>query len=159
MSDVNKQQRAKAVYDTLCAAIEARDWTYRKEEEKLLVFFGVNGKDLPMRFIMTVDVGRQLIRLLSPLPFEFSDEKRVEAAVATTAVNFLLADGSFDLSLQRGACWFRLTASFAESDIGEGLFQHMISYSCVAVDAFNDRLEALAKGEMSLSEFLKVIEP
>ncbi len=159
MDDVNLQQRAKEVFDTLCAAIEARNWVYKKEEEKLLVYFGVNGNDLPMRFIMTVDVERQLIRLLSPLPFEFPEDKRVEGAVATCAVTYLLSDGSFDLSLQRGSCWFRLTASFKESTVGEGLFQYMISYACAAVDVFNDRLEALSKGTMSLNEFLTAIQP
>jgi len=146
--------RAKEVYDSLCAAIEARDWTYTKDEEKLMVHFGVNGDDLPMRFVIMVDAHRQSIRLLSPLPFDFPEDKRIEGAVAMCAATYPLADGSFDINIQTGSCWFRQTASFRESKIGEGLFQYMISYACAAVDVYNDRFEALAKGELTLQEFL-----
>ena len=41
MSDENKMIRAKEVYNTLCTAIDNRDWNYEKLEEKLVVHFSV----------------------------------------------------------------------------------------------------------------------
>ncbi len=151
-------ERAKKVYEDLCAAIEARDWKYAKEDDKLLVQFGVNGDDLAMHFLILVDIEAQYIRLLSPLPFEFPEDKRVEGALAACAMNMPLADGSFDFDLKTGRTWFRQAASFRESTIGDALFQYMISYACGAVDLFNDRLEALATGKITLPQFLEEID-
>ena len=154
MVDEKKMELAKQVYQTLCEAIERREWNFGKDEEKLLVHFGVSGDDIPMQFILIVDAERQLIRLMSPMPFKMSESKRMEGAIATCAASFGMADGSFDYDLSDGTIVFRMTASFRESLIGEGLFQYMISCSCAMVDKYNDRFLALDKGIMSITDFI-----
>lgn len=155
MENATKYELAKQVYETLCAAIDRRNWNYGKDEEKLLVHFGVSGEDIPMNFILFVDADRQLIRLMSPLPFKMSEDKRVEGAIATCAATYGMADGSFDYDLSDGEIVFRMTASFRESTIGDGLFQYMISCSCAMVDKYNDVFLAIDKGLMSIADFLK----
>lgn len=154
MVDEKKMELAKQVYQTLCTAIERREWHYDKDEDKLLVHFGVNGEDIPMQFILLVDAERQLIRLMSPLPFKMSESKRMEGAIATCAASYGMVDGSFDYDLSDGTILFRMTASFRESLIGEGLFQYMISCSCAMVDKFNDKFLALDKGLIDISDFI-----
>lgn len=154
MVDEKKMDLAKQVYQTLCEAIERREWNFGKDEEKLLVHFGVSGDDIPMQFILIVDAERQLIRLMSPMPFKMSESKRMEGAIATCAASFGMADGSFDYDLSDGTIVFRMTASFRESLIGEGLFQYMISCSCAMVDKYNDQFLALDKGIMSITDFI-----
>lgn len=154
MVDEKKMELAKQVYQTLCEAIERREWNFGKDEEKLLVHFGVSGDDFPMKFILIVDAERQLIRLMSPMPFKMSESKRMEGAIATCAASFGMADGSFDYDLSDGTIVFRMTASFRESIIGEGLFQYMISCSCAMVDKYNDQFFALDKGIMSITDFI-----
>ncbi len=154
MVDEKKMELAKQVYQTLCDAIERREWSFGKDEEKLLVHFGVNGDDIPMQFILIVDAERQLIRVMSPLPFKMSESKRMEGAIATCAASFGMADGSFDYDLSDGTIVFRMTASFRESLIGEGLFQYLISCSCAMVDKYNDQFLALDKGIMSITDFI-----
>lgn len=154
MVDKKKMELAKQVYQTLCDAIERREWNFGKDEEKLLVHFGVNGDDIPMQFILIVDAERQLIRVMSPLPFKMSESKRMEGAIATCAASFGMADGSFDYDLSDGTIVFRMTASFRESLIGEGLFQYLISCSCAMVDKYNDQFLALDKGIMSITDFI-----
>ncbi len=154
MVDEKKMELAKQVYQTLCEAIERREWNFGKDEEKLLVHFGVSGDDIPMQFILIVDAERQLIRLMSPMPFKMSESKRMEGAIATCAASFGMADGSFDYDLSDGTIVFRMTASFRESLIGEGLFQYMISCSCAMVDKYNDQFLALDKGIMSITDFI-----
>lgn len=150
-------QKAREVFAELCAAIDARDWHYEKDEDNLSVRFGVTGADLPMKFMIAVDAKRQVVRLLSPFTSVFPEDRRVEGAVAACAMTYPLANGSFDFDVQSGTCWFRQTASFRESKIGGGLLQNMISYTCAAVDLYNDRIDALVKGELSLREFLESI--
>lgn len=154
MAEEKKMELAKQVYHTLCDAIERREWNFGKDEENLLVHFGVNGDDIPMQFILIVDAERQLIRVMSPLPFKMSESKRMEGAIATCAASFGMADGSFDYDLSDGTIVFRMTASFRESLIGEGLFQYLISCSCAMVDKYNDQFLALDKGIMSITDFI-----
>ena len=154
MTDAMKMEHAKQVYGILCDAIDRRSWKYGKDEEKLLVHFGVSGDDIPMNFILVVDADRQLIRLMSPMPFKFCQDKRMEGAIATCAASNTMADGNFDYDLSDGEVVFRMTASFRESVIGEGLFQYMIDCSCAMVDKYNDLFLAVDKGLLSIADFL-----
>ena len=155
MADENNMALAKQVYETLCAAIEKRDWSFEKEEEALIVHFELNTEDFPMQLILIVDAERQLVRMFSPLPFKISEAKRAEGAIATCAVTFGLADGSFDYDIVDGTIAFRLTASFRDSVIGEGLLQYMISCTCAVVDKYNDKFFALEKGVLGIEDFIK----
>ena len=155
MIDEKKMELAKQVYQTLCRAIEKREWKYDKNEEGLIVNFGVNGDDVPMQFLILVDAERQLIRVMSPLPFKMSESNRMEGAIAACAASFALADGSFDYDLSDGTVLFRMTASFRESLIGEGLFQYLISCSCATIDKYNDQFLALDKGIVSITDFIE----
>lgn len=154
MIDDNKMNLAKQVYQTLCDAIDNRGWKYGKDEEKLLVHFGVNGDDIPMNFILVVDAKRQLVRLMSPLSCKMSENKRMEGALATCAASYGMANGNFDYNLSTGEIVFRMTASFRGSVIGEGLFQYMISCACAMVDQYNDQFLAIDKGVLSIADFI-----
>lgn len=154
MIDEKKLELAKQVYATLCAAIDKREWNYQKDEEELVAYFGVNGDDIPMQFILVVDAERQLIRVMSPLPFKMSEAKRMEGAIATCVASYGMADGNFDYDMSDGTIVFRMTASFRESLIGEGLFQYLISCSCAMVDEYNDQFLAIDKDLISITDFL-----
>ena len=154
MVDESEVVLAKKVYDTICAAIERREWEYQKDDERLVINFGVNGDDIPMQFIMVVDVERQLVRMMSPMPFKMAEDKRMEGAIVTCVANFGMVDGSFDYDVADGTIVFRMTASFRESVIGDGLFQYMISCSCAMVDAYNDKFLAINKGILSVEDFI-----
>lgn len=154
MSDEMKMERAKKVYNTLCTAIDKRDWTYDREDEDLIVRFNVSGEDIPMSFILIVDADRQLVRLLSPIPFNMGEDKRMEGAIATCVASYGFINGSFDYDLEDGSIVFRLTQSFRGSDVNEEVLQYMISLSCSVVDNYNDRFMALNKGLLSITDFI-----
>lgn len=146
---------AKQVYDTLCEAIENRGWKFERKDQELYVYFEVSGDDIPLSFILAVESERQLIRVISPLPFKMSEEKRTEGAIAVCAASYALLDGNFNYKLSDGKIVFEMTSSFRESLIGEGVFQYMISYACVVVDKYNDLFLALNKGVLSIDDFIK----
>lgn len=154
MADATLMARAKEIYGTLCDALDARKWKYSKDEEKLVAYFGVNGEDIPLQFIIFVDAERQLVRFMSPLPFKMCEDKRMEGAIATCVANYGMVDGSFDYNLADGAITFRMTASYRESEISDTLFQYMISCTCVTVDKYNDQFMALDKGAISIADFV-----
>ncbi len=155
MADEIKLENAKKAYATICAALDARNWTYNKDEELYLVRFGVNGDDIPMQFVIFADVERQLIRLASPLPFKMSEAKRVEGAIAACVASYGMCDGSFDYDISDGSIVFRMTASYRDSVIGEGLIHYMVSCTCSTVDKYNDQFLAIDKGVMSIADFIQ----
>lgn len=153
--DELKLEKAQEVYNTLCAALDARKWVYDKHQEDLVVTFGVRGDDLPMRYVVGVDADRQLIRLSSPLPFQMKEDKRVEGAIITTVATYAIADGCFDYDMTDGEICFRLTAPFMECEVREGLFHHLISLANHLVDEFNDKFMAVNNGLWSIKDFLE----
>ena len=155
MEDEKNIAFARTVFTTLCAAMDHRNWKYSKDEEDLTAHFTVSGDDIPMQFILVIDAKRQLIRLMSPLPFKMSESKRIDGAIATCVASYGLADGSFDYDLSDGQIIFRMTASFRESLIGEELFNYMIDCSCVTVDEYNDKFLAIDKDLLSITDFIE----
>lgn len=155
MADHKQLMYAKEEFYTLCRALDNIGWTYKKGDDDLKIMFGVNGDDIPMNFLVIIDADRQLVRILSLLPFEMNDDKRVEGAVATCIINYALADGSFDYDVETGHIMFRITASFRESLLGEELFKYLVSIACHTVDKYNDQLSNLNDGKITLSEFIE----
>lgn len=149
-----KMIRANEVYEKLCAAIEARDWTYEKKEEDLVVVvFSVRGEDIPMHFVIKVDASRGLVRLTSPLMHHMPEEKRIDGAIASCAASFGLADGSFDYDLSDGSIAFRMTATYRDSEISEEMLRYMISCACHIVDSYNDKFLMLSLGKIDVDAF------
>ena len=149
-----KLARAQKVYQTLCAALDARNWKYKRDEENLRITCSARGDDLPMEINIAVDSNKQLIILLSHLPFIIPEDKRLDVAIATSVVNNKLVDGSFDYDITDGHMFFRMTSSFIESEIGNELFDYMLMCSCYTIDEYNDKFLMLGKGKMSIQDFL-----
>ncbi len=149
-----KLTRAKKVFETLCAALDKHNWHYTKNEENLSIDCSAQGEDLPMDINIRVDTDRQLIMLLSHLPFVISEDKRLEVAIATSVANNDMVDGSFDFDVTSGHMFFRLTSSFIESDIGTELITYMLMVSCSTIDAYNDKFLMISKGMMSIQDFI-----
>ena len=154
MAEANEMALAKTVYGDLCAALDRRQWKYQKHEDDLVVTFGVAGEDISMEFVLAIDAQRQLLRVFSKLPFVVPEDKRMDLAIATCVASYGLADGSFDYDIATGNIVFRLTASFRESKIGDGLFEYLVGCSSAAVDAYNDKFFALCKGLITINDFI-----
>lgn len=155
MADQKQLKNAETVYKTLCETMDDRGWKYEKDPEKLIIHFIVTGEDIPMHFLVHIDPERELIRLLSQMPFAFSEERRMEGAIATCQTNYKIADGNFDYDFKTGDVYFRLTSSFRESLISKDLLNYMVGISCFAVDDFNDKFLMIEKGVLSIEDFLK----
>ncbi len=148
---------AKSAYDNLCAIFDANNWKYKKDDDALTLGIGMNGDDIPMYFEITCDADRQIISIISQLPFKMDEDKRIEGALATSYINYVLSDGNFDYNVLEGDILFRLTASFRESLIGKSLLEYMLELAICMVDQFNDSLLMLSKGQLSLEEFIEKI--
>ena len=155
MDDREKTIHAKEVFDSLCERLDSKDWKYSVVDDEYIIRFEVNGNDLQMNFTFLVDEDRQLLRVYSRIPITVPKEKTMDVAVATCIANYDMIDGSFDFDMTKGEIFFRMTATFRDSEIGDGLFDHLVQYSIYAVDKYNDRFFGLAKGMIGINDFLE----
>lgn len=157
MADERKIKRANQVYRSLCDMLDSKDFKYNRHDEDLTITFTMVGDDLPMQFVMKIDVERELIRLFSPLPVTFEKDKIYEGILSTNQANFCLADGSFDFDVMAGKVSFRMTSSFADSLISKDVFQYMIDMASCTIDDYNDKMLMLSKGAMTIEEFFEFV--
>lgn len=158
MSEEKELKQAQTVYKALCEMLNERDWHYEKDEENLAIKCGAQGDDLPMEIIVEVDRKRQLVSLLSQMPFAVPENRRTALAVAVSQANNGMVDGSFDFDYLSGRIVFRMTSSYRESLIGKQLFEYMLSCACFTIDEYNDKFLMVAKNEMSAEEILDFIK-
>ena len=154
MDELN-MAKAREMYDVLCRMMDNKGWHYEKEEEDLIVKSGVKGNDFPIEFIIRVNPRNELVSFFSKLPFNVEEDKRIDVALAICAVNYWLADGSFDYDLSDGSILFRLTSSYKESTLGEALFEYMVIVSAATVDNYNDKFFMMSKGMMTYQQFIE----
>ena len=151
----DKKFNAQNVYNALCAMLDEKNVEYKKHEDDFIVDFTVVGEDFPMQIILNVDAERELIRLLSPIPVTFGDDKRLDGAIATCQVNYSLVDGSFDYNYKKGTISFRMTSSYIDSIISKDLLRYMVGVAGYTIDEYNDKFVMLANGELPLETFLE----
>lgn len=158
MSEIKNLEQAKATFETLCKTLDNQKWPYERDEEKLFVECGAQGEDLPMKISVNIDADRMIAILISHLPFVIQEDKRLDVAVAVSAINNVLADGCFDFDISSGHIFFRMTNSFIESKISEEVFSYLLLCSCKTIDDFNDKFLMLGKGMMSIEQFLASLD-
>lgn len=146
---------AREAYKTVCAALDEMDWSYQKDEEKLMVSFGVNGDDIPITVGIVCNLDLQALQFISFLPFNAPSHRMAEIASAICVINYRLAIGSFALNLNDGTIMFRLGSCFRETLISAELVRSLIYLTCSTVDESNDNLFALCNGEMTLKDILQ----
>ena len=156
MSD--KYEQAMRVFEDMCSLCDEMEIKYERHEDKMYINFTVVGDDLPMRMFLFINPEREMIRLLSPMPFSVPEDKMAEMAMAVCAANLTLMDGSFDYILEEGNIDFRLTASYIDSIIGKELFRYMIAVSANNADRYNDKFLMLSKGVITLEQFVESIQ-
>lgn len=144
---------AQGVYQTICDMLDSINFHYDRHDEDLVITLTVNGDDIPMNMIFSVDAEREVVRLFSPMPFKTEEDKRTEMALAVAIANYGLINGSFDYDLSDGEIRFRVTASYRDSILGKDLFRYMISIASSTTDDYNDKFLMLNKGMLSLEQF------
>lgn len=147
---------ARRVYDRMCDLLpDSGIKNFTKNEEKLNVRFTVNGDDIPMDFVMRVVPGSQLISVLSFMPFDFKEEKMVDAALAVTAINDNILNGCFCLDMSDGTTYFNVYNSYIGTELSTDLLRYLIGISVNTVDDYNDRLLALHRDIITIDDFIK----
>ena len=152
-----EMSQASIAFDILCETLDDMGWTYTKDPDKLTIYSGASGEDIPIDLRIEVDPDKQLVSLLSLLRFEVPESDRIELALAVCTVNHILVDGNFDYNVFDGKIIFRLTSCIKNTIVSKELFKYIILVSCKTVDDYNDSLYMLSNKQIDLSQFEKKI--
>ncbi len=156
MANEVNMTKARQVYQGFCAMMDSNDWNYNKNEEELIIEAQARGDDLPMKLTIKVDAERQLVRVLSPLPYTIAKDKRLDAAVAVSVVNNAVVSGYLDYDIAEGHLFFRMVNSYRDSLLEQEVYKFLLYAACQTIDSFNDQLLMLSKGIISLEQFIKL---
>ncbi len=111
-----------------------------------------------MEISMEVDAKRQLVVLLSQMPFGVAENRRAALAVAVSNANCNIVDGSFDYDYLSGKIGFRMTSSYCGCVVGKEMLDYLLVCSCGTIDYFNDKFFAVAESDMSFDQILGNIQ-
>ncbi len=156
MSDEKNMKVAQSVYESICQMFDDMDFKYERHDEDLVISCTVRGDDFPMEILFFVHADREIVQLLSPMPFHISEDKRVDAAIAVAVANYGLINGSFDFDMSDGEIRFRVTQAFMDSILGKEVFRYMIAAASSSIDKYNDRFFMLNKGMMTVEQFIEM---
>ncbi len=153
MADMQKE-RARAAYEAFAKGLEAMDWKFSRKDEDMVIKCGARGDDLPIDLFIKMFERLQLVQVFSPLPFTVKEDKRLDMAVAMAAVNNKIVDGCFELDISDGTALFRMTYRYPDELPNAEVVQYLMLCTCQTVDEYNDKFLMLAKGMLSLEQFI-----
>lgn len=159
MEERLKREQATTVFQRFCDYLKQNDWKFETStsDDDCIIYTGIQGEDLPMRLVIRINIKRQLIMVLSKLPFVMPSDKRLEGAVATSIITNSLADGSFDYDLKDGEIVFRLTTNIRGGLISDETFEYLLMVSASTIDDYNDKLFMISKNKMSIDELYALV--
>ena len=156
MANENNVNKAKKIYATMVKALRKKDWKFDEKEDELLIVSGCKGDDLAIPFVFKVDPMRDCLTFRSPIPVTFSEEKRVEGAVATCVANRGMVFGHFDYDIEDGEISYTMSDSYLDCEVGEDFFMNMMMVAINTTDRYNDRFAALASGVIDIKKFIEM---
>lgn len=148
-------KQTKEVFELVCQTFDDRGLKYERNDEEMFVICRGRGDDLPIDIGVFVNPRARVISLLSPLPINIAEDKRIEVALAVCTANHGLVNGSFDYNIGTGAISFRAVNSYLDTVPGKSLIDYLISIVIRTVDDYNDKFLAVSTGMMTVEQFIE----
>ena len=151
----------QSLYKKFCEFADSIGLKYRRNDEEFSIGTGMQGDDLPMTFRIVVDDEPLRIWIWSLLPVKMKDGKQMAAcSIAVHAINDKIFFGNFDMDPEDGSIGFEMTNIFEGCTVDDStvVFGTMLAIVTKNVDDYNDKLAALAKGEIDIEEFRDLID-
>lgn len=150
-------ERSAQIYQQFKTHLDAHNLKYTPHDDDMVITLTAQGDDFPIPVIIRVLQEREVVRISSPIPGEFPEDKRIDAAVAIATINFQLLNGAFLLDMSDGSVQYRVCQSYHDNDISDEQIVYLISIVFRTTDEFNDPLFMLSKGFISLEQFIEKI--
>ena len=152
---MDKLERATQLYQQLKDHLDAHGIKYTPHDNDQVITLTAQGEDFPIPLIIRVIGEIEILRISSPIPGNFPEDKRIDAAVAVATINDQLMIGTFTLDMNDGSVAYRICHNFHDNDISEEQIRYLITAMFKITDDFNDSLFLLSKGMITLDQFIE----
>lgn len=155
-----QKKAAEKVFNTVVKHLDNMEFVYEQLEapgDDYMLRLEIKGEDLPIVIFIVVDADRGIIMVKSPEFATFPPDKLDIAAKAVCAINYVIADGSYALSLEDGSIMWTITSCFRGSLVGEETIAYLMGASLFTLDHYNDRLLMLKMGALDLDTFVGML--
>ena len=152
---MGKSSKGIQVYEIFKKYLDDNKIKFEAHDDDLVLTMTINGDDLPQPTMIVVIDDREVIQIISPIPGNIREDKRVDAAIAVSVANDQMINGCFDFDISNGRIQFRLAQSYSGMEPSEELIKYMIGVTFFTTDNYNDKFFMLGKGMMSLEEFIE----
>ncbi|MBO4391219.1 MAG: YbjN domain-containing protein [Lachnospiraceae bacterium] len=150
--------KGEELYNQVCNVLKKKNWDPECNPDDLVVSVSIDGEDLPISMNIRIKERLEAISIFCLLPFDMTEEHRMDVAAAINFVNSTLDEGSFDFNIQTGDVGFRVTALYgAQCIIGDELIDHLTEVAVSNLNRFTALFFALSKGMISLEKFLEAM--
>ena len=149
---------AREVFRTMRRVLNARGLTPDSsdiDEGRMIISIEVEGHDLPQPTFIDVNDKYDIIRLISPIPGDIPEDKRIDAAVAVVVANNGLPEGRFDLDMSDGEITYTVEHYYKGGEFTEETGDHLLGTCFIITDMYNDKFFMLGKGLLSLEKFIE----
>ena len=143
------------VYNKFKNHLQSKNFKFDAHDDDLVIFLTVHGEDLPQPTLIKVYDDRNVVQIVSPIPVKMPEDKIIDGAAAVTAANYGMLNGCFEMNMSNGEIRFRIAHNFEETGISEKTVQYLLALTFLITDKFNDRFFMLAKGVLSLEQFIQ----
>ena len=145
---------AKSVYQAIASALDKQQYRYKSDPDNLCFYLGFSTDCLNIELHISIDPQHEVFHFISILPFTFPEDKLLEGAMVATIANHNLIHGNFDFDFSTGNMLFKLTNYYLNGYINEDCVVSLLEITLHTVNQYDDQFLAVAKGYMSISDFI-----
>ncbi len=150
-----KIEKAKNIYGKICEMLDSFNLKFDRNDEKFMINCAMQGDDLPITINMQVNAEKELIHVLSYIPVEVPEDKRIDMAIAVSVTNSKLVDGNFDFNVKEGSLFFKMSNCYIDSTVGIETLKYLFICSIQTIEDFNDKFQMLAEGKLKIDYFIE----
>ena len=146
---------AQKVYQAFIDHMTKKGFHFDRHDDDLVISMIAQGEDLPQPTIIRVLAERDIVQIVSPIPYNIPDDKRQEAAVAAAVANYGIINGSFDFDIRDGEVRYRITHYYGDTEMTEKQVEYLLQCIWFTTDNYNEKFFMLGMGKMTLQEFIE----
>ena len=143
------------VYEDICRTLAEEELSYDRNDEKLIVSCDVRKDGYPITVHFIVFPEKEIVQIMSLVPFRIAEDKRIEMALAIVDINNGFVIGSFDYDLSDGSIMFRMSNCYDDCELSSTVYKAMLYTTVGTVSKYSDDFLMLNKGMISIEKFLK----
>lgn len=154
----SNEELAEHALKMLCKAMDNNGYRYDYNRGIFQLQSSFNGTNMEIHICVDIDPKRNVATLTSTMPYTVESADKDVMARAAAMVSDSVISGGIDYYEETGKIDFRMTMGYGTDKVNADFFDYMVGASLSTIDEYNDKLQKVANGTLSLDDLKKLIE-